>query len=212
MISIAAFVDVLKKAKWLFEEGRARIDQVYPSPRKPLLVRGTVVGEHGTYVVILQFSAGGRPTTLEWLSEFENISFPRKWNCGCKWHQYAFWRSPAYKHLEAQPCSHSLALFMQYLKDKEHIEETQDRERPPGQERPLGPWQRVKRRLFGMEENSMFEVENMDDITLFQEVAQEHLKYQKDMRARNVEHLCNYSNDDIINEEDAVKAIQRLFW
>ena len=247
MFALATFLDVQKKGLRIFQEGGVKINSIYPNKRRPLLVVGTVQGDTGVYETVLQFTptAGRNWKNINYLLDFRNISMPRTWKCSCKWHQYAFYRSRPYKHLEAQPCSHAIALFHAFLDEMERapaeeVEEKKpwyepeqlerDREqyeleqaqRKPRWRRALDFLQR-KGHLLNVDDytamriikqggfENMDDIEHMDLVTLFNMVANEHKKYQRNMRARNIEELLKESNDfEQMAPEEVVKNIENL--
>jgi hypothetical protein len=90
---VAAWKDLMEKAKRLKDQGRVHILNNQPDH-----VIGRVEGDHGTY------------TTQIWRQD-PNSRAITMWDCECPWDQYAWQRTRQWKKYEGRPCSHTLALF-----------------------------------------------------------------------------------------------------
>jgi hypothetical protein len=90
---VAAWKDLMEKAKRLKDQGRVHILNNQSDH-----VIGRVEGDHGTY------------TTQIWRQD-PNSRAITMWDCECPWDQYAWQRTRQWKKYEGRPCSHTLALF-----------------------------------------------------------------------------------------------------
>lgn len=94
----AAWRDVRKKAMRLRRDGKVRVREVGPSG-----IYASVVGDHGTYEVVI-LKGGSKDMTSA--SHGQSIS---SWACSCDWGRWAFKRKISYV---GRLCSHGYATYL----------------------------------------------------------------------------------------------------